>query len=226
MLWRLLGVRVGRRLFDDGAGMSEKNIVTIGDDVTLNAGAYIQCHSQEDDAFKSDRSAIGSGCTVGVGAMVHYGVTMGDGAVLAPDSFLMKGEEVRRTNGGAATPPGDAAHSTVRPARRTRPPSPPRRPRDDTLPPEEAHGDHTDQGPTRTGPGREFWRACSRPAGPAIPRWTLDPVPGVAEHEVTIPERTCAAVRRVADELGRRCGRCCWPRTRRCSPRCPASATW
>jgi tetratricopeptide (TPR) repeat protein len=26
--------------------------------------------------------------------MVHYGVTMGDGAVLAPDSFLMKGEEV------------------------------------------------------------------------------------------------------------------------------------
>ncbi|HEX2804702.1 MAG TPA: hypothetical protein VHN80_00860, partial [Kineosporiaceae bacterium] len=27
-------------------------------------------------------------------AMVHYGVTMGDGAVLAPDSFLMKGEEM------------------------------------------------------------------------------------------------------------------------------------
>jgi acetyltransferase-like isoleucine patch superfamily enzyme len=25
---------------------------------------------------------------------VHYGVTMGDGVVLAPDSFLMKGEEV------------------------------------------------------------------------------------------------------------------------------------
>ena len=94
LLWRLLGVRVGRRLFDDGAGMSEKNIVTIGDDVTLNAGAYIQCHSQEDYAFKSDRSVIGSGCTLGVGAMVHYGVTMGDGAVLAPDSFLMKGEEV------------------------------------------------------------------------------------------------------------------------------------
>jgi hypothetical protein len=26
--------------------------------------------------------------------MVHYGTTMGDGAVLAPDSFLMKGEEM------------------------------------------------------------------------------------------------------------------------------------
>ena len=25
---------------------------------------------------------------------MHYGVSMGDGAVLAPDSFLMKGEEM------------------------------------------------------------------------------------------------------------------------------------
>jgi len=92
--WRMVGVRLGRRLFDDGCGMSEKNLVTIGDDVTLNAGSFIQCHSQEDYVFKSDRTAVGSGCTVGVGALVHYGVTMGDGAVLAPDSFLMKGEEI------------------------------------------------------------------------------------------------------------------------------------
>jgi non-ribosomal peptide synthetase-like protein len=92
--WRTVGVRLGRRLFDDGCGMSEKNLVTIGDDVTLNAGSYIQCHSQEDYVFKSDCTTVGSGCTIGVGALVHYGVAMGDGAVLAPDSFLMKGEEV------------------------------------------------------------------------------------------------------------------------------------
>jgi non-ribosomal peptide synthetase-like protein len=94
LFWRSLGVRVGKRLFDDGVDMAEKNLVTIGDDVALNEGAVVQCHSQEDYAFKSDRIVIGSGCTVGVNALVHYGVTMGDGAVLAPDSFLMKGEEV------------------------------------------------------------------------------------------------------------------------------------
>ena len=42
----------------------------------------------------SDATTIGSGCTLGVATMVHYGVTMGDGVVLAPDSFLMKGSEV------------------------------------------------------------------------------------------------------------------------------------
>ncbi|SES97747.1 Pls/PosA family non-ribosomal peptide synthetase [Geodermatophilus poikilotrophus] len=94
VLWRMVGVRVGKRLYDEGAGMSEKNIVTIGDDVILNAGAYIQCHSQEDYAFKSDATTIGSGSTIGVATMVHYGVTVGDGAVIGPESFLMKGEEV------------------------------------------------------------------------------------------------------------------------------------
>jgi non-ribosomal peptide synthetase-like protein len=92
--WRLLGVRLGKRLFDDGCNMAEKDLVTIGDDCTLNAGSSIQCHSLEDFAFKSDGTTIGSGCTIGIGALVHYGVTMGDGAVLAPDSFLMKGEEM------------------------------------------------------------------------------------------------------------------------------------
>ena len=91
---RLLGVRLGRRVFDDGCALPERTLVTIGDDCTLNAGSIIQCHSQEDGAFKSDYITIGSGCTIGVGAWVHYGVTMGDGAVLAPDSFLMKGEQV------------------------------------------------------------------------------------------------------------------------------------
>ena len=94
VLWRLLGARIGRRVFDDGCCLTERTFTTIGDDCTLNAGSVIQCHSQEDGGFKSDRIVIGAGCTLGVGAFVHYGVTMGDGAVLATDSFLMKGEEM------------------------------------------------------------------------------------------------------------------------------------
>ena len=91
---RMQGVRTGRRVFDDGCMPVEKSLVSIGDRCTLNAASVIQSHSQEDGAFKSDHSTVGAGCTLGVGAFVHYGVTLGDGAELAPDSFLMKGEEV------------------------------------------------------------------------------------------------------------------------------------
>jgi non-ribosomal peptide synthetase-like protein len=94
MIWRLLGVRMGRRVFDDGCVIVEKSLVTIGDDCTLNQGAVIQAHSLEDGTFKSDHITIGSGCTLGIACYVLYGATIGDGAEIAADSFLMKGEEV------------------------------------------------------------------------------------------------------------------------------------
>jgi non-ribosomal peptide synthetase-like protein len=94
LIWRLVGVQLGKRVFDDGCGIPERMLVAIGDDCTLNAGTQIQCHSMEDGTFKSDRTVIEAGCTVGVGALVHYGVTMREGALLEPHSFLMKGETV------------------------------------------------------------------------------------------------------------------------------------
>ena len=94
VLWRLLGVRIGRRVFDDGCAIVERTLVTVGSDCTLGAGSIVHSHSLEDDTFKSDYVTIGTGCTIGTGALVHYGTTMGDGSVLDTDSFLMKGEHV------------------------------------------------------------------------------------------------------------------------------------
>ena len=93
-VWRLLGVRIGKRVFDDGCDIVEKTLVSIGDGCTLGSGSIIQGHSQEDGGFKSDYIKIGAGCTLGVNAFVHYGVTMEDGAQLATDAFLMKGTKV------------------------------------------------------------------------------------------------------------------------------------
>ena len=94
VIWRLMGVRIGRRVFDDGVHITERTLTTIGDDCVFNQWSKLQCHSLEDGTFKSDRSTLGAGCTIGIGSVVHYGVTMGDGSVLAADSFLMKGEDV------------------------------------------------------------------------------------------------------------------------------------
>jgi non-ribosomal peptide synthetase-like protein len=89
---RLLGVTVGRRVFDDGCRFFDKTLIAVGDDTTLSEGAIIQGHSLEEGVFKSDTISIGNGCTLGTAAFVHYGVRMGDNVVLEPDSFLMKGE--------------------------------------------------------------------------------------------------------------------------------------
>jgi non-ribosomal peptide synthetase-like protein len=106
MLWRLLGVRMGRRVFDDGCSIVERTLVSVGSDCTLGAGSIVHCHSLEDGTFKSDHVTIGDRCTVGTGAWILYGTTMGDGSVLDADSFLMKGEHVpprARWRGNPAT---------------------------------------------------------------------------------------------------------------------------
>ena len=89
---RLLGVKVGRRTFDDGCILSERTLVEIGDEANLNAHSIVQAHSLEEGVFKSDVVRIGAAASVGVGALVHYGVTMGEGTHLDADAFLMKGE--------------------------------------------------------------------------------------------------------------------------------------
>jgi non-ribosomal peptide synthetase-like protein len=94
MILRRLGTRIGHRVFNDGCGITERSLVTIGDDCTLNEMSTVQCHSQEDGTFKSDYSTLGSNVTLGTAAHVHYGVTIGDGVELTTRCFLMKGEEV------------------------------------------------------------------------------------------------------------------------------------
>jgi amino acid adenylation domain-containing protein len=50
--------------------------------------------------------------------------------------------------------------------------------------------------------GREFWRDILLAGGfTALPRWTLNPVPGVGEYEAPIPDELMAALRRLANEL-------------------------
>ncbi|MFC5751881.1 Pls/PosA family non-ribosomal peptide synthetase [Actinomadura rugatobispora] len=120
LVWRLQGVRMGRRVFDDGCQMPERTTVTIGDDATLNAGCTIQCHSLEEGVFKLDRIALGAGCTLGVESFIHYGVTVGEGATVDADSFLMKGEEVPPNAVWRGNPAGQIRAS----AREVAPPPP------------------------------------------------------------------------------------------------------
>lgn len=164
VLWRLLGVRTGKRVFDDGCDLSERTLTAIGDDCMLNSASKIQCHSQEDGTFKSDRTTLGNGCTIGINALVHYGVTMGDGAVLAADAFLMKGEDVPRQARWGGNPAGETPGNRRKSARKAERRQPPR-----------GHGHNGTAATERAQP----MGLPSRPAGRTAdtPRTTLAPRP-------------------------------------------------
>lgn len=112
-IWRMLGVKVGKRLYDAGVNIPEKTLVTIGDDCAFNEGTAIQGHSLEDGTFKSDYIVLGDRCSLSVESFVNYGVTMGNDVVLEADSFLMKGEDVP----DHSVYVGNPAHETRKAAR-------------------------------------------------------------------------------------------------------------
>ncbi len=117
LIWRLLGMKVGAKLFDDGCTCFETSLIEIGDYANLNVATTLQGHSLEEGLFKSDHIRIGDGCTVGAAALVLYGVAIGDNVVIEPDSFLMKGESPASGTMWGGNPAREmrspAAHATL-----------------------------------------------------------------------------------------------------------------
>ncbi len=104
MMFRAMGMKIGRKVFDCGRSITERTLTEVGDYANINEGAVLQAHSLEEGVFKSDYVRLGNGCSVGPGAFVHYGVTMGDHVVLDADSFLMKGEILDSHTGWRGNP--------------------------------------------------------------------------------------------------------------------------
>jgi non-ribosomal peptide synthetase-like protein len=94
---RLLGVRVGRRVYITTSGGTEFDLISIGDDAVISEGAITQTHLFEDRVMKMSRVEVGAGVTVGARSVVLYDATVGAGAYLDGMSLVMKGE---------ALPPG------------------------------------------------------------------------------------------------------------------------
>lgn len=92
VLLRAMGMKVGAKIFDCSLGNHECSLTEVGDYANLNEGSVLQAHSLEEGVFKSDYIRLGNRCSIGPGALVHYGVSTGDDVVLDADSFLMKGE--------------------------------------------------------------------------------------------------------------------------------------
>ena len=116
MMLRAMGMKVGRKVFDCSRSITERTLTEVGDYANLNEGSVLQAHSLEEGVFKSDFIRLGDGCTIGAGAFVHYGVTMGDRVVLDADSFLMKGETLDAQTGWRGNP-ARMVRSSVAPAR-------------------------------------------------------------------------------------------------------------
>jgi non-ribosomal peptide synthetase-like protein len=91
---RLMGMKIGKRPCLESAEFTEFDLVTIGDDVTINMEATIQTHLFEDRVMKMSHVKIDDRCTIGACGVVLYDTHLGADCVLEDLSLVMKGESL------------------------------------------------------------------------------------------------------------------------------------
>ena len=92
MFFRLLGVKIGRRVYLDTTELTEFDLIHIGSDVAVNLDCTLQTHLFEDRVMKMAEVRVESGCHLGAMSLVLYDTQIRKGASVGDLSLVMKGE--------------------------------------------------------------------------------------------------------------------------------------
>ena len=90
--FRLLGAKIGRRVYLDTTELTEFDLIKIGDDVAVNLDCTLQTHLFEDRVMKMSNIEVGAGCHLGSMSLVLYDTHLAPGSSIDDLSLVMKGE--------------------------------------------------------------------------------------------------------------------------------------
>jgi len=102
--FRIMGCKIGKKVFMETTEITEFDLVTIGDDSALNFGCTIQTHLFEDRVMKMSDVNIGKACTIGSLSVILYDTKMNDHSLLQGLSLIMKGETLPKNTHWQGSP--------------------------------------------------------------------------------------------------------------------------
>ncbi|KAK9765645.1 hypothetical protein K7432_005843 [Basidiobolus ranarum] len=102
--FRLLGSKIGKRVWMDTWQISEADLIDIEDDVSIGTGVILQTHLFEDRIMKLDKLKIGNRCNVQSASVILYGANLEDSVSIGRLSLVMKGESLPSNSSWAGIP--------------------------------------------------------------------------------------------------------------------------
>ncbi len=90
VFYRIMGMKIGRRVILNSTFIYDPDLVELGDDVTIGGDAVIMAHIGEKGVLKLKRTVIGNGVDIGQSAVIMQGVRIGDYAQVGALSLVTK----------------------------------------------------------------------------------------------------------------------------------------
>jgi acetyltransferase-like isoleucine patch superfamily enzyme len=87
---RLNGARIGRGVYINSLFISDHNLLEIGDGVIIGGDVHMSGHTVEAGVVKTARVRVGPDATIGLGAVIDIGVTVGARSQLGALSLVPK----------------------------------------------------------------------------------------------------------------------------------------
>ena len=101
---RLLGVKVGKRVYLDSTDITEFDMVSIGNEAELNHMSGPQTHLFEDRVMKIGPVKIGNQCYIGCRSIVLYDAVLENNVWVDSLSLVMKGEQLAENTSWTGSP--------------------------------------------------------------------------------------------------------------------------
>ncbi len=101
---RMLGAKVGKRVFLDTTDFTEFDMVTMGDETVFNHMSGPQTHLFEDRVMKIGPVVMGSYCCIGSRSIILYDTLIGNHVDIDGLSLVMKGEQLADNTSWTGSP--------------------------------------------------------------------------------------------------------------------------
>jgi non-ribosomal peptide synthetase-like protein len=118
-LLRLLGARIGSRVYLETTYITEFDLVEVGNDSSVGGTVSLQTHLFEDRVMKMDVVNVGKEVSIGPRSIVLYGCHVEDGADIDGLSLVMKGERIPRNTMWRGIPCGFVGRTNEQNTRHT-----------------------------------------------------------------------------------------------------------
>ena len=94
LLYRLMGVKMGKNVQINSKNVADISLLEIGDRSVIGGNATVICHSFERGRLKLKKVKIGKDVVIGLNSVILPGVEIGDRAMIAAGAVLLKDTKV------------------------------------------------------------------------------------------------------------------------------------